>query len=195
MRKLLACVLLFALAISLFGCSKQDENLTIEEKISKLKLEDIEPFLESCDGIIWDDMHLIDKNWFQRFIASSTSRQDAIDICTREIEEMGGEEDTYVVTDCQVIYESDLFYGLEVHYEHHLGKACWEHKVKVISLKKEVADRNADGTAYKIYTDQEDVIKQAVLYAYFDKFLGKTVLSCDVERGEKDGSWRVFMTQ
>lgn len=183
MRKSLAYALLFALVISLIGCSKRpDENLTIRERIDSFETSyvngtEVKDFVESYENAIYKSFFEIDGIEYGRIISSSESAEDAVNVCTRHFTDERYPETVNTVVECKVIYESDLFYGVYVKWSYYnFGEGAIEYDENVISFKRNVADitvRNVvyeEENAYKICTDQDDKIEQLALYLFYHEY-------------------------
>ena len=106
----------------------------------------------------------LDGEKFERIISSSESKEDAVEICTKHFT-----NDSNTVIKCEVVYESDLLYGIYVRWEHRDGGKKYEENV--ISFKKNVADLTMKGDkSYRIITKQKEKIEKILLYLYFDEY-------------------------
>ena len=71
----------------------------------------------------------------------------------------------FTVTKCEVIYESELLYGLYVSWETEQGS---KYEKNVISFKKAVADIQAD--SIHIYTKKKAQIEKILLRLYLEEY-------------------------
>lgn len=209
MRKLLACVLLFALAISLFGCSKQTqteklkqepENMTIRERIDSFetsyeKSTEVSDFVKENGNSIFKSLFEIDGKEYGRIISSSESAEDAVNVCTRHFTDERYPDTANTVVECKVIYESDLFYGIYVKWSYYnFGEGAIEYDENVISFKKDVADitvwnaQYEEENAYRLCTDQDDKIEQVVLYLFYHEHphWSEGILEYETQSTEKE---------
>lgn len=183
MRKVLTGVLLFALAISLFGCSKREEkNMTIWERIDSFetsyeKSTEVSTFVKEHGNATYKSLYEIDGKTYGRIISSSESAEDAVNVCTRHFTDERYPDTANTVVECKVIYESDLFYGIYVKWSYYnFGEGAIEYDENVISFKKEVADITVhnviyeEENEYKICTDQDDKIEQVALYLFYHEY-------------------------
>lgn len=127
---------------------------------------------------------------YGRLIASSESAEDAIRVCTRHFTDMRYEGYHNIVTDCSVIYESDILYGLNVKWE--VGKGKYEENV--ISIKKNIADISVNNVVYgdkdsfRILTDSKEQIEKVLLYLFNYKYFDLT-LSNGYELAENESEY------
>ncbi len=127
---------------------------------------------------------------YGRLIASSESAEDAVQVCTRHFTDMRYEGYHNIVTDCSVIYESDILYGLNVKWKS--GKGNYEENV--ISIKKNIADITVNNVAYgdkdsfRILTDSKKQIEKVLLYLFNYKYFDLT-LSDGYELAENDSEY------
>ncbi len=116
---------------------------------------------------------------YGRLIASSESAEDAVRVCTRHFTDTRYEGYYNTVTDCSVIYESDILYGLNVKWK--VGEGKYEENV--ISIKKNVADITVNNVVYgdkdsfRILTDSKEQIEKALLYLFEYKTRPSLILS------------------
>ncbi|MBR7032946.1 MAG: S-layer homology domain-containing protein [Clostridia bacterium] len=116
---------------------------------------------------------------YGRLIASSESAEDAVRVCTRHFTDTRYEGYYNTVTDCSVIYESDILYGLNVKWE--VGEGKYEENV--ISIKKNVADITVNNVVYgdkdsfRILTDSKEQIEKVLLYLFKYKSRPSLILS------------------
>ena len=204
MRKVLLCMLLSYCAFVLFGCAEpiqsnppttdeaqytsqpQTDNLgdtsTVEDTTGEIphmdKISD-DAFLSLIDSgthRIQQSLYEINRIKYGRIISSSNSSEDAVRVCTRHFTDERYPQAINTVIECKVIYESDLFYGINVKWkitDH--GEFSGQYEENVISFKKEIADitvRNViygDEESFKICTDREEQIDRILLYLYFNQ--------------------------
>ncbi|MBR6290010.1 MAG: S-layer homology domain-containing protein, partial [Clostridia bacterium] len=127
---------------------------------------------------------------YGRLIASSESAEDAVRVCTRHFTDLRYEGYHNIVTDCSVIYESDILYGLNVKWKG--GKGNYEENV--ISIKKNIADISVNNVAYgdkdsfRILTDSKEQIEKVLLYLLSYKYSDLT-LSNGYELAENDSEY------
>ena len=133
------------------------ESATDEELIDYLELE---------PKNLINKYNNLDDEIYGRVIASSKSKEDAIMVCTSHFS-----NNDNTVTECTVIYESDLLYGLKVKWHHNNSQIYQENvisfKDSVISMK----DLSASDTEefYKIYTDDFNTIETILIYIACNK--------------------------
>ena len=175
MRRKLSYVLLIFLVFMMVGCGKQD-NLAIEDKLGKLSAKDLNFFIDSYKNNIYQSLYELDGEKYGRIISSSDSLEDAVRVCTRHFTDNRYPQAINTVVECNVIYESDILYGINVKWElTNNGKFDGRYEENVVSFKKNVADitvRNViydDVESYSICTNQEEQIKQIALYLYYNK--------------------------
>ena len=133
---------------------------------------------------------------YGRIISSSDSSEEAIRGCTRHFTDERYPQAINTVTDCTVIYESEILYGIHVQWEvtNH-GTLSGRYEENVISFKKNVADitaRNAvydETESFRIHAHREDQIEQIILYLYRNKYRSHSVL--EHETSSTDREYRV----
>lgn len=110
-----------------------------------------------------ESLYELDGKPYGRLIASSESSEDAVRVCTRHFTDLRSSYPSNVVVECNVIYESDILYGVYVKWKH---SGSYYYEENVISLKKSVAEvtvRNViygDEPSYTIKTtDQQQFMK------------------------------------
>ena len=115
-----------------------------------------------------ESLFVLNGEEYGRLIASSESAEDAVRVCTRHFTDTRYEGYYNTVTDCSVIYESDILYGLNVKWE--VGEG--EYEENVISIKKNVADITVNNVVYgdkdsfRILTDSKEQIEKVLLYLF-----------------------------
>lgn len=149
--------------------------------------EEFVSYVESQGSEIYRSLYEIEGRDYGRIIASSTSKEDAVRVVTRHFTDNRYPQAINKVVECEVIYESILFYGVYVKWEvngHYYDE-------NVISFKKSVADitvKNVvygDEDSYKITTKNDEEIKQIALYLFFDKFPPHKLLDFEVQADDK----------
>lgn len=209
MKKLLACFLLFAMAISLFGCSKQEQtsvpkkdpkDMTVRERIDSFedsyeKSTEVKDFIEEHGNATYKSLYKINGIEYGRLISSSESAEDAVNVCTRHFTDNRYPDTTNTVVECKVIYESDLFYGVYVKWSYsNFGEGDIEYDENVISFKKNVADitvYNAiyeEENAYRICTERDEEMVQVVLYLFYHEYFrwSEGILEYESQSTDKD---------
>ena len=127
-------------------------------------------------------LYTLDDKQYGRLISSSESREDAIRVCKRHFTDLRYSGYENVVTECSVIYESDILYGLNVKWHTtHAG----DYEENVISIKKSVADitvRNVvygDEESFVMHTDDLEKIDKVIGYLYYNRYhLGNSIMKC-----------------
>lgn len=125
---------------------------------------------------IYQSLYELDGEKYGRIISSADSPEDAVRVCTRHFTDKRYQQSINTVLECNVIYESDILYGIYVKWNcTDNGKFAGQYEENVISFKKNIADitvRNViydDVESYNICTNQEDQIEQILLYLYYEK--------------------------
>ena len=127
-------------------------------------------------------LYTLDDKQYGRLISSSESREDAIRVCKRHFTDLRYSGYENVVTECSVIYESDILYGLNVKWHTtHAG----DYEENVISIKKSVADitvRNVvygDEESFVMHTNDLEKIEKVIGYLYYNRYhLGNSIMKC-----------------
>lgn len=204
MKKFLLSILLSYFAFNLFGCNEsvQSNSLETDEATHTSQLEndnsyetqsiaysidetinlddisdnDFLSLIDSYTNSIQQSLYIINEINYGRIIASSTSSENAISVCTRHFTDERFSQAINTVIECNVVYESDIFYGIHVKWKvTNNGKFRGQYEENVISFKKEIADvtvRNViygDDESFKIHTNEEEQIKRILLYLHCNK--------------------------
>lgn len=108
---------------------------------------------------IYQSLFVLDGNDYERVIASSESREDAMEMCTQN----------YPDGKCELVYESELLYGFYVKREHMSKEGiCTTYEDYVISFKRSIAE--ADTIPIRIHTKDVTQIEKVLLYLYFGQY-------------------------
>lgn len=149
---------------------------SFEDDLKNLSHDNIISFIEKYRKNIRSSILNIDGQSYGRIISSSDSPEDAVNVCTRHFTSehySATSVSKNTVVECSVIYESELFYGIYVKWEHYSGgnsKSYYDENV--ISFKKSVADITAgnstyiDRQSYNIITDDGGSIEEILLFLY-----------------------------
>ena len=150
------------------GTEIEKQTVRVGNKVEEPEI----PVREGYRFIEWQ----LDGEKYGRIISSSDSLEDAVRVCTRHFTDNRYPQAINTVVECNVIYESDILYGINVKWElTNNGKFDGRYEENVVSFKKNVADitvRNViydDVESYSICTNQEEQIKQIALYLYYNK--------------------------
>lgn len=133
------------------------ENLSDEQFLSIINI---------YENDIFNSLFILDGKKYGRIISSSDSIEDAIRVCTRHFTDTRYAVAINTVVECNVIYESEILYGIYVKWE--INGSYYEENV--ISFKKNIADitvRNViydDVESFNIYTNDEEIINKILLY-------------------------------
>ncbi|MBR6676613.1 MAG: hypothetical protein IKL24_04705, partial [Clostridia bacterium] len=157
---------------------------SFEDDLKNLSHDNIIPFIEKYRKNYRSSILEIDGKSYGRVISSSDSPEDAVSVCTSHFTSEHHSEVTITkntVVECNVIYESELFYGIYVKWEHFSGDSAGVRKSyydeNVISFKKSVADITAgnsiynDRQSYNIITDDGGSIEQILLFLYNEVYV------------------------
>ena len=171
-----------------------DNDLTFAENLSKVTAETVLSFLDIYQDDTYQTLYEIDGIQFGRIISSSDSAEDAVNVCTRHFTDTRYPDTINTVVECEVIYESDLFYGVYVAWE----VDSFRYDENVISFKKSVADITArnvvydDEESFRICTDDEEQIRQILLYLFYDKCHPDALLHCELSSSENAYCFTVY---
>ena len=163
-----------------------DNDLTFVENLSKVTAETVLSFLDIYQDNTYQVLYEIDGIQFGRVISSSDSAEDAVNVCTRHFTSTRNPDSIHTVVECEVIYESDLFYGVYVAWE----VDTFIYEENVISFKKSVADITAynvvynDEESFRICTDDEEQIREILLYLFYDKCRPDVLLHYELSSDE-----------
>lgn len=125
---------------------------------------------------IHDPLYILDGKEYGRFVSSSNSREDAIRVATRHFNDTRRQDSTNIVTECEVIYESDILYGLHVVWRHNYSDRSSMYEENVISFKNNIVNMTARNVIYDeefeytILTNQFDQIEKIALYIFIDQY-------------------------
>ena len=195
MRKVLLCMLLSYCAFILFGCAEpmQSNPPAIEDptgettNLDKISDSDFLSLVDCDTHRIQQSLYEMNGTKYGRIIASSHSSEDAVSVCTRHFTDERYPQAINTVIECKVIYESDIFYGINVKWKlTNNGKFDGQYEENVISFKKEIADvtvRNViygDEESFRICTNQEEQINRILLYLYFNKHSPDSLLDYEM---------------
>ena len=148
------------------SCGKEIDfdNLSDKEFFSMIK---------NYKNSVCQSLYTLNGETYGRIISSSSSKENAVAVCTRHFTDERYAQAINTVIECNVIYESDILYGINVKWEvTNRGEFNGQYEENVISFKKSVADvtvRNVvynDVESYRIYTNQEEQINQILLYLF-----------------------------
>ena len=129
---------------------------------------------------LYQSLFLLDGNTYERIISSSESRENAVELCTQEFSGI-----STIVSKCELVYESDLLYGLYVTWEYWKhGKINTVYEEYVISFKKSIAE--ADAIPIRINTRDETQIEKVLLYLYLDKYHWHMVRNYQMQTTDKE---------
>ena len=163
-----------------------ESDLTFAENLSKVTAETVRSFLDIYQDNTYQTLYEIDGIQFGRIISSSDSAEDAVNVCTRRFTDTRHPDTINTVVECEVIYESDLFYGVYVAWEVN----AYIYEENVISFKKSVADITAhnviynDEESFRICTDDEEQIREILLYLFYDKCRPDVLLHYELSSDE-----------
>lgn len=136
--------------------------------------EELDDFLAQYSDTVYQSLYTLDGLPYGRIISSSESPEEAVDICTRRFTDNRYLAASNTVVECEVIYESELFYGVHVEWDYFSeGEFVYRYEENVISFKKSVADitvrdvKTGDENAYRILDLREDVQTQLALYLFY----------------------------
>ena len=154
------------------------------EKINfgELSNKDFVSFADNYKDNIYKSIYELDGEKYGRIISSSDSLEDAVRVCTRHFTDNRYPGFINTVVECDVIYESEILYGVYVQWE----VQGYLYEENVISFKKDIADitvRNVvydDVESYHITTSQEEQIEQIVRYLYYSENFLNSVIHCDM---------------
>ena len=141
---------------------------------------DVRAYIAGYKNDIRSSLYQLDGARYERFMSSAVSADDAVSICTDYFtsDNQFNAETRYTnkVTECYVIYESELLYGVYVKWEYFInGNFVAEYDENVISFKKAVFDATVESgdngieKTYHICTDQEEQMEQLALYVFFEE--------------------------
>ncbi len=207
MKKTLAFILsLFCMTVML-GCQKKppENNLPTDDEAyspastdrvyEELSEEDFFSVVDGYDNGTYESLYVLEGKKYGRIISSSTSPENAVEIGTRHFtDERSGIPYKNIVLECNVIYESDLFYGVYVKWKVHNT----EYEENVISFKKSLFDitvRNAiygDIDSYTALTDDEDSIETLLLYLFHHENSLSNVIDYETKSGEREFEMTVY---
>lgn len=188
MKKILSCLFLILSVLVLFGCNEASQgNSGYSAKLlDEISDKDFLSLVDNYENDIYRSLYEINGERYGRIISSSESSEDAVRVCTRHFTDNRYPQAINTVTECKVIYESDVFYGINVKWKlTNRGEFDGQYEENVISFKKSIADitvRNVvydDVESYRICTDQNEQIKQIVLYLFHNKYPGNVMLACE----------------
>lgn len=207
MKITLAIILSLLCMTVMLGCQKkppENDVPTEDEAYSPASTERVyeelseDDFFSIVDGNgneIYKSLYHVDEKQYGRIISSSVSAENAVEIGTRHFtDERSGIPYPNIVLECNVIYESDLFYGVYVKWKVHNT----EYEENVISFKKQLFDitvRNAiygDLDSYKAITDDEDGIETLLLYLFHHENSLHNVLDYETKSGESEFEMTVY---
>ncbi len=203
MKKLVLILMLvvsafLCLACNTTGASNNFKRITqfTQEEINSMSDTDFFALLSSYDKTaILESLYTIDKKEYGRIISSSNSKEDAVQVCTRYFTDDRYEEFINTVIDCNVIYQSEILYGINVKWE--VNNHIYEENV--ISFKKNIADITVENATYgdqescKIYTNNEEQLKQILLYLHSGLHsLRGYVLDYEIVNNEKEFIMNVY---
>ena len=149
------------------------ENLSDEQFIS---------IINTYENDILNSLFILDENKYGRIISSSDSTEDAIRVCTRHFTDNRYTVAINTVVECNVIYESDILYGVYVKWEVN----GYYYEENVISFKKNIADITVlnviydDVESFNIYTKDEEIINKILLYLSSYKASFNTIFDYEV---------------
>ena len=131
--------------------------------------EELEDFLAQYSDTVYESLYTLDGLPYGRIISSSETPGEAVAICTRKFTSA-----SCTVAECEVIYESELFYGVHVEWDYfNAGEFVYRYEENVISFKKSIADitvrdvKYDEVDAYRVLTDREDLLTELALYLFF----------------------------
>lgn len=139
---------------------------------NNLSDEDFIYIINNNNCNIFNSLYYLDGNRYGRLISSSDSKEDAIRVGTRHFTDERISSSINRVTACDVIYESNLLYGIHVEWEVN----GYNYSENVISIKKEIANITVpnvvynDIESYNIYQNEENVQKDILFYLFFNRY-------------------------
>lgn len=189
MKKILSWLFIILSILVLFGCNETSQgNSDYSTKpLDEISDKDFLSLVDNYKNDIYQLLYEINGEKYGRIISSSDSLEDAVRVCTRHFTDNRYPQSINTVTECKVIYESEVLYGINVKWKltNH-GEFDGQYEENVISFKKSVADitvRNVvydDVESYRICTNQNEQIKQIVLYLFHDRYFGHEILDCEM---------------
>lgn len=156
-----------------------DYVLLFEFQYENLSEEDFFSIVDSFDNQILNQYYNLNNLKYGRVVSSSTSTIDAVRVTTRHFTDERYSFSINTVVDCNVIYENDILYGVNVKWKH--DETIYEENV--ISFKKELADitvRNVvynDQKSYNISTDIEQYLTSIAVYLYHEEYFTSAILN------------------
>ena len=163
-----------------------DYVLLFEFQYENLSKEDFFSIVDSFDNQILNQHYNLNNLEYGRVVSSSISTIDAVRVTTRHFTDERYSFSINTVVDCNVIYENDILYGVNVKWKH--DETIYEENV--ISFKKELADitvRNVvynDQKSYNISTDIEQYLSSIAVYLYYEEYIVSAILSYKVLNSE-----------
>lgn len=133
---------------------------------------------------IYQSLYVLDGKDYGRLIASSNSVEDAVKVCTRHFTDERYQNFINTVIDCNVIYESDILYGINVKWKVSSGG---QYEENVISFKKSIADITVtnliynDIESYNICTNTDELLEKIMLYLYQNRNYLDIILDYEIE--------------
>ena len=131
-----------------------------------------------------NDLYELNGESYGRIISSSISKENAKEVCLRHFTYKNNK---YV--DCNVIYENDMLYGINVKWD---CKDGGKYEENVISFKKDIADiivRNVvynDQESFNIKTKDKEQLEKLALYLYEYKYPYRGIHSYIVKEDENE---------
>lgn len=189
MKKTLSCLLLVFSILLLVGCQKssQEQFGYTTEPTNKDSNDAFLSMISQYRNDLYLSLFTLNGETYGRIISSADSSEDAIAVCTRHFTDNRYPVAINTVTKCEVIYESDILYGIHVQWQvTNNGVPSGQYEENVISFKKDVADitvRNVvydDIQFYKICTDVEEQVEQIILYLFYSEHLGQNILEYEL---------------
>ena len=158
-----------------------------------LPTKDFSAMLEGYSNDTYRSLYELDGKKYGRVIASSSSPEDAVRVCTRHFTDDRYPQAINAVVECTVIYESEILYGIHVVWEvtDH-GEPRGRYEENVISFKKSAADvtvRNVmygDTESFALNTGQEEQVARILMYLFYNKYPGRSLLEYSVESTDRE---------
>ena len=136
--------------------------------------EELENFLAQYSDPVYESLYTLDGLPYGRIISSSETPEEAVAVCTRRFTDNRYLAASNTVVECEVIYESELFYGVHVEWDYYNdGEFVYRYEENVISFKKSIADitvrdvKYDEVDSYRLLTHREDLLTELALYLFY----------------------------
>lgn len=154
---------------SRFGRLLDELTASVAEAPIPSSDEALEDFLAQYSDDVYRSLYTLDGLSYGRILSSAGSPEEAVGICARKFT-----SSSCTVVECEVIYESELLYGVHVEWDYfNDGEFVYRYEENVICFKKTVADITARDAAngieksYRIHDLREEVQTRLALYLFF----------------------------